>query len=69
MEIELCNRTNDIRLRAVNGMDVKYVGMVKMSITLWGRKIMNVGMLTTNYDNVCLIGMNVLNKFEYVRMG
>ena len=62
LALKLSDRRNSIRLRAANGIDVPYVGMVRMDIVVFGNKLGNLYMLTMNDVDLWLIVMNVLDK-------
>ena len=66
--LKLVDNRNSIRLRAANGIDVLYVGIVRIYIVVWGRTLGNLCMLTTNYVKLWLIGMNVLDKFGSINL-
>ena len=51
-------------LRISNGS--KLIMMVQLDEFIWNKKCKDVIFVVTQIENLCIIGMNILEEFEYV---
>ena len=56
-------------LRTANGSKLITMGVVQVDAFMWNKKFKDVIFVVTHIDSLCIIGMNILEKFEYVWLG
>ena len=56
-------------LRTANGSKLITMGVVQVDAFMWNKKCKDVIFVVTQTDSLCIIGMNILEKFEYVWLG
>ena len=56
-------------LRTANGSKLITMGVVQVDAFMWNKKCKDVIFVVTQIDSLCIIGMNILEKFEYVWLG
>ena len=56
-------------LGTANGSKLITMGVVQVDAFMWNKKCKDVIFVVTQIDSLCIIGMNILEKFEYVWLG